>query len=259
MTSSIVSEDRVMDKKVDLKNYQCVFNEKGFFGGDQRLPEKDPLKYTDILKKYDKYISDEQTVDFLKHFCSEGCGYVALVNSIFLYFYGYEDAFYKTFGYAMYDEAGNMNFSQLALDFYCATDNHKGFLFFDYVDLYEDKPNKPGFGTTIETSKWRFELYMKKQGIHAKLNPIIVGVQDIKKRMEKGPIIVSVRPTILYDIKGNITNETEGGHTMSVVGVSENGLVRVSSWGQEYYVKSGTYAKYEYYQQVIFRDTLETV
>ena len=44
-----------MDKKVDLKNYQCVFNEMGFFGGDQRLPEKDPLKYTDILKKYDKY------------------------------------------------------------------------------------------------------------------------------------------------------------------------------------------------------------
>ncbi len=243
--------------KENLKNYECVFREKGFFGGDQRLPEKEPLKYIDILKKYDKYSSDEQAADFLKAFSSEGCGYVALVNSIFLYFFGHEEAFRKTFGYDMYDEAGNMNFNQLALDFYCATDNHNRFLLFDYIDPYEDKPNKPGYGTTIETSKWRFERYMKKHGIHAKLMPFRIKVDDIEKRLKKGPIIVSVRPTILYDRNGNTIEETKGGHTMSVVGVSENGLVRVSSWGKEYYVKSGTYAQYEYYQQVFFRDSLE--
>ena len=42
--------------KENLKNYECVFREKGFFGGDQRLPEKEPLKYIDILKKYGSII-----------------------------------------------------------------------------------------------------------------------------------------------------------------------------------------------------------
>ncbi len=246
-----------MEQISSQMNYKSVFDEKGLFGGSQLLPPKEPLKYADILKKYNKYRSDEQMAELLELFSSEGCGYVALVNTIFLYFHGHEEAFQKTFGYAMYDSEGKPDFSRLAVDFYCATDNHNQFLLFDYVDPNEDKAYKNGYGTTIDSTKWRFEQFLKKHGIRARLNPIKVKPKDIEKRLEKGPIIVSVRPNVLYDRAGNVVNDSKAGHTMSVVGVTDNGLVRVSSWGKEYFVKSGSYEKYEYYQQVIFRDSLE--
>ncbi len=243
-----------MESKDRLESYGFVFDEKGPFGGSQLLPEKDPLKYVHILKKHKKYRSDEQAANFLKRLASEGCGYVALVNTIFLHFYGHEEEFQKAFGYSMLDPEGKPNFNELAVDFYCTTDNHNRFLMFDYIDPNEDMPYEDGYGTTKESSKYRFEHYMKKHGIRARLNPIRLKPRDIEMCLEKGPIIVSVRPMTLYDINGKAVQKTKNGHTMSVVGITESGLVRVSSWGKEFFVKTGTYERYEYYQQVVFRD-----
>ena len=77
--------------------------------------------------------------------------------------------------------------------------------------------------------------------------------ETLSKLLEKGPVMVSVRPNVLYDITGKKTYESKAGHTMSVTGTLDNGLIRVSSWGKEYYVKHGSYSAYEYYQQVIYK------
>lgn len=235
-------------------NYKYIFDSDGLYGGSQNLPKQDPIRYFDILKKYNKNCTYEQLVEKLTLLSTEGCGYVALVNSIFLRFYGQEEQFGDVFGFSMYDADGKLNFNDLLVDFYFATDNHNRFLGFDYYDSKEDKNYEKGYGTTLETSKWRFEQYMKKHGIRVKLELIKPRLYNIEEQLLKGPITVSVNPTCLYDVEGNLIHDAKGGHTMSVVGVSNKGYVKVSSWGREYYVKMGSYSKYEYYQQVLFLD-----
>ncbi len=234
-------------------NYKYIFAKNGLYGGNQNTPKQEPDKYKDIVRRYYRDYTDSQIAERLALLSREGCGYVALVNSIFLRFYGKEEQFYSAFGLPMYDVNRNLNYNDLLVDFYCATDNHKHFLWFDYLDEKEDKPYPNGYGTDIDNSEWRFEQYMKKRGIAVELNPIKLQPKDIEKRSKNGPIIVSVRPTVLYDIEGNIVHDAQGGHTMSVVSACDNGLVKVSSWGKEYYVKHGAYTGYEYYQQVIFK------
>ena len=39
---------------------------------------------------------------------------------------------------------------------------------------------------------------------------------------------------------------------MSVTGLANNGLIKVSSSGSECYIKHGSYSKLEYYQQILF-------
>ena len=123
---------------------------------------------------------------------------------------------------------------------------------FDFVDRNEDAKYENGYGTTIDSTEWRFETYMKKHGIKVSLKPIRAKPETLSKLLEKGPVMVSVRPNVLYDINGKKTYESKAGHTMSVTGALDNGLIRVSSWGKEYYIKHGSYSAYEYYQQVIY-------
>ncbi|MDO5154958.1 MAG: hypothetical protein Q4D51_03240 [Eubacteriales bacterium] len=233
-------------------NYQYIFAQDGLYGGDQNMPKQEPERYKEIVRRYYKDYTDEQIVERLNLLSTEGCGYVALVNSIFLRFYGQEEQFRSAFGLPMYDAKGKLNFNDLIVDFYCATDNHNRFLCLDYLDKKEDATYPNGKGTNIDNSKWRFERYLKKHGITAKLKPIELETEDIEKHLDKGPIIVSIRPTTLYNKEGNIIHDAEGGHTMSVLSACDDGLVKVASWGGEYYIKHGSYAEYEYYQQVIF-------
>ena len=236
-----------------LDNYKYVFDPAGLYGGNQNTPKDDSRRFESIVKKYHSEYTETDVNKCLRMLSKEGCGYVALVNSIFLKFYGEEEHFEKIFGYPMHLPDGRLNFDELLVDFYCATDNHNGFLGFDFVDRNEDAKYENGYGTTIDSTEWRFETYMKKHGIKVSLKPIRTKPETLSKLLEKGPVMVSVRPNVLYDINGKKTYESKVGHTMSVTGVADNGLIRVSSWGKEYYIKHGSYSAYEYYQQVIYK------
>nr|MCR4647912.1 hypothetical protein [Lachnospiraceae bacterium] len=147
------------------ENYKYIFDSNGLNGASQRRPESDPSKYADIVRKYHKDFTDDEVKKCLHMLRTEGCGYAALVNTVFLRFFGEEEQFQKIFGYPMYTSDGKLNFDDLLVDFYCATDNHYGLFGFDLVDKKEDEKYEKGYGTTLESSEWRFETYMKKHGV----------------------------------------------------------------------------------------------
>lgn len=243
-----------MNKKGFLENYKYVFDPLGLYGGNQEKPEKDFRRFESIVRKYHSEFTDEEVSKCLHLLCKEGCGYVSLINSVFLKFCREEQRFWELFGYPLLLPDGRLNFDDLLVDFYCATDNHNRFLWFDRIDRNEDAKYENGFGTTIESREWRFETYMKTHGVSVSLRPIRATPKKLPKILEKGPVMVSVRPTVLYDINGNKIHESKGGHSMSVTGVADNGLIRVSSWGKEHYIKHNSYSEYEYYQQVIYKE-----
>ncbi len=245
-----------MTKVVDrgfLENYKYVFDPSGEYGGNQKLPVLAPARYAHIVKTYHYDLKDDKVRERLDLFRTEGCGYVALINTVFLRFYGEEEKFKKLFGFPMYTPEGKLNFNDLNVDFYCATDNHNKCLWFDLIYADEDKGCKEGFGTTLDSREWRFELYMKRHNVSVDVVDLKGRPADIEECMKKGPLIVAVRPTIIYDKKGKVVFESTNGHAMTVTGITPDGLIRVSSWGEEHYVKPGSYKEHENYQQVIYR------
>lgn len=236
-----------------LENYEYVFDTKGEYGGSQRKPVAAPSEYLNIVRKYHPDYTEEQVNKCLMMLKTEGCGYIAMINTVFLRFYGQEEEFKKHFGYPMYTRDGKLNFNELLVDFYCATDNHYGFLWFDMEDPLEDAKFEKGFGTVAESREWRFEKYMKDHGVPVDVRLVTADPKRIKGLLEKGPLVVAVKPITLYDINGKVLYSSDAGHAMTVTGVADNGLIRVSSWGEEYYIKYRSYSAYERYQQVIYR------
>lgn len=236
-----------------LDNYKYVFDPDGVYGASQNKPDLDPLKYAGIVRKYHPEFTDEQIMKLIHKARTEGCGYAACVNTVFLRFYGEEEKYREHFGFPMFTDDGKLNFEELFVDFYCATDNHIPYLWFDCIDHHEDDNFENGYGTTDSSREWRFETYMKKHGVPVNVVQISAGPKNILWRLSLSPVIVSVRPNILYDADGKQVFSSENGHSMSVTGVGANDLIRVSSWGREYYIRHGSYERYETYQQVFYK------
>lgn len=234
------------------ENYEFVFDPQGEYGGSQRKPVTSPLEYLHIVRKYHPGFTEEQVTKCLTMLKTEGCGYVAMINTVFLRFYGQEEEFKKHFGYPMYTNDGRLNFNELIVDFYCAMDNHKRFLWFDMEDPTEDAKFEKGFGTVVESREWRFEKYMKDHGVPVNVKTVKADPGKVEGLMEKGPLVVAVKPVALYDKDGKEVYSSPAGHAMTITGAGDNGLIRVSSWGEEYYIKPGTYSAYENYQQIIY-------
>ena len=115
-----------------------VFDEEGGYGGDQGDMAHNQSGYKflfwrvdnnkelfKIVRSYPQYkdYTDEQIVKLLNQINKEGCGYVAVVNAIFVQFEDRAEDFEKTFGFPMYDSNGDYNYNRLLLDIYAATDN----------------------------------------------------------------------------------------------------------------------------------------
>ena len=237
-----------------LDNYKYVFDPDGAYGGNQKAPRLDPSKYASIVRKHFPDHTDEQVSKCLDLIETEGCGYVALINTVFLRFYGEEEKFRQIFRYPMFTEDGKLNFNDLIVDFYCATDNHNRQFIFDTVSYTEDRDYPNGYGTTTDSREWRFESYMRNHNVRVDVRDIIIFPKHVDLQLRDGPIIAGVRPMAMYDKDGNVTDNSQGGHAVIVTGKGDNGLIRVSSWGQECYIKPGTYKMHENYQQVIYKN-----
>jgi hypothetical protein len=243
-----------MDNTGFLENYKYVFDPDRLYGCSQIAPYANPLWYKGIVRKYYSEYTDSDTVKRIHRLKTEGCGYSALINTVFIRFYREKDRFEKLFGYPMFRSDGMLNFDELLVDYYFAMDNHNGFLWFDRFNPKEDDKYVSGKGTSVFSRDWRFETYMKKHGVSVDVKPIKASPEKLPEILEKGPVIVSINPTVLYDKNGEKMFEGKGGHCISVTGVSDNNLIRVSSWGREYYIKHGSYSIFESYQQVIYNN-----
>ena len=241
-------------------NLNFVFGEYGYYGGNQRYPSEHIDDYKDLVYNHQLNFGYENVIDFLQKLNSEGCTYTAFANSVFLYFRDEPELFEEIFEIPFYTIDGRPNIHALLVDFYSSMDNHnpKYFLFYkeDYVNRKEDYSAIKGSGADDVQIEWRFERYMRKHGIVVDVKRIKKEKidKDFEKYFSRGPIVVSTRPNTLYDMNGKAVFDSPNGHAMMVTKKCENGLLMVSSWGRKYYVKPNSYEKYEYYQQVIYKD-----
>ena len=211
-----------------------AFDDDGQYGGRQASPSEHWQDVADIVRKYHPDWSIKQIRKYLETLNSEGCGYVAMINTIFLYYNGREEEFEKTFGFPMYKD-GDLNYDAMVTDFYCA----------------KDDPNHSGTGWASRERMW--ESYCKEHGIDADVHNVNVTAKNFNEVSKNGQIVVGLSPVILYDKNGNcVFNDPDSGHAMTVTGVSEDGRLIVSSWGETYYLDKdlSVYTDHIDFQQV---------
>ena len=254
-----------------------VFDDDGAYGGDQGGPKSEwgfwseKKELYNIVREYYPDMTDKQIETFLKKLNSEGCGYVAVMNTIFAAYEGREAEFEETFGFPMYYK-GDLNYNKMLVDLYSATDNHVSSGGSDTIDFYEDyDPEtegkredynylkyKTGRGTNTLDREYRTQLYLKEKGVDVKITTSIdVDLNNINDLCKDGYVVISYHDGNLQDINGNTVQYIDGGHAMTITGSTSDGRYIVSSWGEKYYIdpndiieKDGktTTMHYEYYQ-----------
>ena len=227
-------------------------------GGDQNGPyllwqrgiDSDREYMRKLIHSYEEYedYSDEEIDQLLTKLNSEGCGYVALANIIVDEYRRREEEFERTFGYPLFLENANgdiyVDYNRLIVDIYCATDNHKKVkTIWQEYDVYdEDEDGSPTFGrgTTPEDRIYRFERYMDGYGVPVRIENIECAQDEVylrcREEAEKGNrVIISTCPVRLEDKEGEPA-QMDGGHAMTVTGLTGDGRIEVSSWGGKYYI-----------------------
>lgn len=242
-----------------LKN-ACIHLAMGYKdrGGDQNGPnemwrkgtEADRNMVREIVRSYDEYAdySDEQIEVLLEKLNSEGCGYVAFANIIVDEYRRREDEFESIFGFPLFledgDKAAYVNYNPLIIDLYCASDNHnKVWNMWQNHDAYdpdEDISAARGRGTTQDDRIYRFERYMEGYGIEVSIENMKCTTDEVyrrcKEEAERGNrVIISTCPVKLVDEDGEFI-QMDGGHAMTVTGLTKDGRVQVTSWGDTYYI-----------------------
>ena len=232
------------------------------YGGDQgsfsRTVEElleDPI----VLEKLRKTFPNATMEDYekyLKRINQVGCGYTAMINTLFEYYKGRENEFYRKFGFHMYDIESNgfldYNYEYLILDFFNYIWGNSGYsiqqLYGDIgkkvydaaLDKYEKNPDAKAKGTGTKEKLLFMDFLNKKYGINCNVEFIYENneqkIIELYKKISKDKntqIIISANQFELYDRYGNLTDENVGNHAMSVTGVTEDGKLIVSSWGTE--------------------------
>lgn len=233
------AENHILEFDGSLSN--PAFNgPQGQYGGRQAGPSENLEEMINIVRKYHPDWSRSQIKKYLNTLNSEGCGYVAMVNTIYLRFKGREDEFERIFGFPMYDKNGNLNYNALITDFYTAKDD-------------------PGNdGTTLGEREQYWEEYCRDHGISVDVRTVDVNVQNYKEMVKDGEIVVGLRPLILYTRNADGTYEQvddrDAGHAMTITGVTDDGRFIVSSWGETYYLDSdmSVYDGFLEFQQVVY-------
>ena len=213
-----------------------AFDEDGQYGGDQGSPWTQWEELQDIVRKYHPDWSTKRIREYLNELNSEGCGYVAMINTIFLYYNGREEEFEKTFGFPMYKN-GDLNYDELLTDFYCAED---------------DTSNADG--TTASDRERMWEHYCKDHGVKAEVKNVNITTETYSEMATKGQIVVALRPNYLYDEYGREVDNRDSGHAMTVTGITDDGRLIVSSWGKTYYLNKdlSVYDGFIEFQQVSY-------
>ena len=244
---------RKMLTKEDIDS--IVFSEEGQYGGNQGSPEiqtrerKEEL-YDIIRRNRAGENLPDDLEPYLKKINNEGCGYVALTNSIFRYFENRSEEFQKAFGYSMYDKNGNLNFDMLLVDLYSSKDNidpvtniRNNMLDYNkeqdsYLNPYDPWKDVTGKGTTPAERKYYMETFLTEHGIKGTIDvQEEMSISQIEERLQRGEdVIISYRNGNIYREDGSIQQQIIGGHAMTITGVTKEGYYIVSSWGEKFYI-----------------------
>lgn len=276
ITQSYLTHTLNPDGTTETSINSNVFDGSGAYGGDQGDAanlDTDSQEWKDlagIIRSYYPGKSDEEIEEFLKKMNSEGCGYVAVINTIFAAYDGREAEFERIFGFPMYRD-GDLDFNRLLVDFYCKTDNHNrgadgrdvynkdedyggfgedGFKF--WYNWFGREHDTSGRGSSPADREYRLQMYLEEKGVHVDAAPRDVTPDNFTDVSKEGYVEMSLRNGTLYDEAGR-PHSYEGGHAMIVTGVTSDGRFIVSSWGKKYYVdpkdfgNEGTTVRYQCY------------
>ncbi|MCI8869309.1 hypothetical protein D1646_02975 [Pseudoflavonifractor sp. 60] len=98
-------------------------NKKGmWFFGFRWFEDEDLYAYIRQHSRYQNY-SQSEIAKLMEQINYEGCGFVAIVNNIFVEYEGREEEFERVFGFPMYDKNGKANYNYLLVDFYANTND----------------------------------------------------------------------------------------------------------------------------------------
>lgn len=255
------SDEDVVPFEID----SILYDDVGLYGGDQGDANETSGQDREALYKIIANnvsfidIDDTDMMDaVLARANEEGCGYMALTNSIFAHFENDPEGFEETFGYSMYNENGDLNYDMLFIDFYSSMDftipetgeiDHTGHINFDpredftYYDNgeiasldYNPLIDYTGNGTSSADREAYINTFMEQHGLEVKYETDVdVTPSSFQEISEEGKtVIISYHNGYIYDAEGN--EERIENHAMVVTGVTEDGKYIVSSWGQEYYL-----------------------
>ncbi len=210
-----------------------VFDSDGSYGGNQGNMENHYFEnwreYLDYLHEYFPDMTKEQGYAYLQRLNSVGCGYVAIVNTLFMAYEGREAQFEKDFGYPMYKD-GDLNFDRLLLDVYATT---------DIADINDRKDGLPK-GTRQESRDQILQNFLQEKNASVKASSEFdanVTPQNFKSISENGgKVVISLHDDNIYNKDGK--HHIKGGHAMTVTGVTDDGKFIVSSWGDIFYIDS---------------------
>ena len=231
-----------------------IFGVNGLYGASQDLPWKvgpysrEGKLIRSIIKKYYPTYDEYQVEAFLEKLCDEGCGYVAGVNMIFIYFHGREEEFEQKFGFPMYSDTGRLNYNLLLVDYYAATDNHFCYMGRDEICKKEDCTgyeilypydgtfDETGKGMSNEDRRYRLNLYLDNKGIKVKItDKYYLAPEEIRSSIQSGYVYISL-------FNGNVQREDGSpycyceGHGMLITGITSDCRYIVSSWGKKLYI-----------------------
>ena len=286
-----------MTKNLTLINKTASpFDDEGSYGGNQGslfynrsgftifgwriFYDKDLYKFVKSYPQYKDYSVDD-VYELYKNINQEGCGFVAMANSIFEQYEGREDEFEEIFGFPMYDKkTKDLNFDRLLIDIYAYTNdkifmdqpNATYILTHSVLEYYEDKKDEfkekfgieyddssmdvkqaiidyyaeedvveiETLGNTASSFKNRILGYAEYKGIDCEVSTEYnLTTDEIQEKIDQGyTITVGCFDFDMYDKNKKLYAEDVGGHYMTITGVTDDGYIEVSSWGEKYYIKS---------------------
>ena len=263
----------------DLNN---INNEQ--YGGSQmdfRNHVEELLKDPNIMKIFQENFPNASYEDYelyCKKLCNVGCGYTAMVNSIFSAYEGKEQEFYDTFGFGMYtitpDGTIDYNYEPLILDWFTYYwHEYKDYeniedIYGNIADVISGDAALTGEISTGATGTPLVDCYeVFSNWINDKynINYEYTHVVDIDKNNlfneKEFKEIINNNLQVVYDSygydlyyidpntgeRGEIYSEDGGGHAMYVTGFTDNGDMIVSSWGKQYILDISTQNSGDYW------------
>ena len=229
-----------------------VFDKTGSYGGNQghmaSKYKQDPSRQQELLKDLKKYfpnMTTTQGLKYLERLNSVGCGYVALVNTIFMKFAHDPAGFQRIFGFPMYNH-GDLNYDRMIMDLYCTT---------DLAGINDISDGMPG-GTSDHDRARIVSRYLASKGIATRTQANVKVTPDNVRSILKSNdgLIIGYRNDNLYNEDGSKACTIKGGHAMTVTGVTDDGRYIVSSWGDKYYIPASevdagdTFMTFNYFQ-----------
>ena len=248
------------------------------YGGDQGAFSKNAeqlLQDPQIINRLKEYYPDATMEDYHLYLCKLnacGCGYTALVNTVFYEYQGSEAEFQQKFGYPMYtvnsEGEADYNYEYMILDFFNYIWGDSGFSIRElYGNVSLDAVDGSISGTfdtgkadgTSDDTIGKFSNFLQEKydcnvnidigtpdtiySSYGKINKDNAVLIYNNLKNDDNQIYFCGQGYDLYNMDGSLYLNNGGSHAMYVTDVTDSGQIIVSSWGKQYILGLDAFGK----------------